>query len=149
MRPLLIKIPGNPISKKRPQFTVRGGKGMAYNAQETEEGRTFLLIKDAIGQTPEWMIEHPLSVHFFFKFKRPKSHYGTGRNSAVLKPSSPVHMMGKPDVDNLAKFYMDVLNFIWADDCHVIFLTVSKEWSDTASTTIIIKPYLDGEELMI
>ena len=58
-----------------------------------------------------------------FYFKRPKSHYGTGRNSDCLKNSAPRHHTKKPDSSKLARAAEDALTgIIWHDDsqCHEI-----------------------------
>ena len=41
---------------------------------------------------------------------RLKSHFRTGKFAGVLKDSAPTVMVSTPDVDNVAKFYLDALN---------------------------------------
>lgn len=76
-------IPGNPIAKKRPRFARRGKFVQVYNEHETEEGlflarfmNTAKIEKPLIG---------PLQIECIFYIKRPKSHYGTGKNQGILK----------------------------------------------------------------
>ena len=40
-----------------------------------------------------------------FRFVRPKSHYGTGRNAKKLKPSAPPHHTQKPDATKLLRIF--------------------------------------------
>ena len=65
--------------------------------------------------TLPWMedqppIEGPVRVDVEFILPRPKSHFGTGRNVAKIKGSSP-HLHGViPDKDNLEKTVLDALS---------------------------------------
>jgi len=65
-------------------------------------------------------IEGPVMLNFVAYFKRPKSHYGTGKNSHKLKKTAPFYHTNKPDKDNVEKLIGDALNgYIWKDDCQV------------------------------
>ena len=46
----------------------------------------------------------PVRADIEFVFPRPKSHYGTGKNADVLKPSAPKYCIsrGNGDIDKLA-----------------------------------------------
>jgi Holliday junction resolvase RusA-like endonuclease len=45
--------------------------------------------------------------------------------------------VGRPDVDNLAKFVNDVAQgILWGDDSQVVRLTVEKVWAEEDKTTI-------------
>ena len=132
-----ITIPGKPVAKKRPRF-ARIGKGVrTYSDQGTEEGR-FLLFLQAAGYNP---MSGPLSVDLEFILPRPKSHYGTGRNSGKLKwkmlDALPI---SKPDVDNFAKFALDVCNgILWRDDAAVVHLRAFKRYGVKPRTIIQIE----------
>lgn len=69
----------------------------------------------------------PLAVHMTFTFRRPGSHYGSGRNANVLKPGAPTHHIGFPDCDKAQRAILDALTSagVWDDDkqapdCHGI-----------------------------
>ena len=132
-----IIIPGKPIAKKRPRF-ARVGKGVrAYSDQGTEEGR-FLLFLQASGYQA---MSGPLAVDLEFVLPRPKSHYGTGRNSGQLKwkmlDALPV---SKPDVDNFTKFALDVCNgILWRDDAAVVRLSAFKRYGEKPMTIIQVR----------
>jgi Holliday junction resolvase RusA-like endonuclease len=130
-----IIIPGNPIAKKRPRF-VRRGKFVAYNDQETEEGKVILHMKNHGID----LINTPVSIEMEFLFARPKSHYGTGRNANVLKRTAPEYHIKKPDVDNLIKFYLDCMNaIILKDDSIVYAVSGIKKYANVPGTVINIK----------
>ena len=116
---LKIIIPGTPISKHRPRFARRGKFATTYSDQVTEEGKTFLHIKEQVnGHKP---FKGAVSVQSVFYMPRPKAHFGTGRNEGKLKPSAPQYHTNKPDVDNFLKFYFDIMNdLVWHDDSQVV-----------------------------
>ena len=121
-----ITIPGKPIAKARPRFVRMGKFVKTYNSQETEEGKWLHGVKDQV----EEKIEGPIAMVCRFVFPRPKSHFGTGRNSDKLKPSAPVDHIQKPDCDNLVKFACDCLNELaYNDDCQIVQKMAVKRWA--------------------
>lgn len=75
----------------------------------------------------------PLEATMTFVLRRPKGHYGTGRNAAVLKPSAPPYPSGKPDVGKLARATEDALTgIVWLDDAQVVRSLLTKVYSDVA-----------------
>ncbi|MEY4534868.1 MAG: Endodeoxyribonuclease RusA [Planctomycetota bacterium] len=82
------------------------------------------------------------AVHLGFEFARPASHYGKGRNGAVLRASAPRAKTSRPDVDNLAKAVLDALGawknlppLFWLDDAQVVALAVDKAWAPDGATS--------------
>lgn len=53
----------------------------------------------------------PVAVSVRFRFPRPASHYGTGRNAGRLKPSAPLYAMSARcgDLDKLCRAIGDAL----------------------------------------
>lgn len=95
-------------------------------------------------------ITGPVGVHVTFGMHRPKSHYGTGKNAGVLKPSSPQHHAVKPDIDKLARATLDALTTsrLIEDDSRVIDLRATKIYIEPGGTTgaaITITPWT-GEQ---
>lgn len=60
----------------------------------------------------------PVGIGMVFTFPRPGSHFGTGRNATVLKPSAPMRHIGAPDVDKAQRAVFDALTDagVWHDD---------------------------------
>jgi len=132
-----IVIKGKPIAKKRPRFARVGKFVRTYNQQETEEGRW---LWEALPQIPE-VLDGPVKMECEFVFERPKSHFGTGRNSGKLKPSAPDFHVQKPDADNCLKFLKDCLNKqAYNDDCQVVDERAVKRWAEPGETerTVIV-----------
>lgn len=72
-------------------------------------------------------------VEIEFLFARPKSHFGTGRNSERLKASSPAFPETRSvgDVDKLIRAVFDGLDGVsFRDDSQVIMVTGAKRWLD-------------------
>ena len=64
---------------------------------------------------------------------RPKSHYCTGKRSHVLRAKAPAVHSTRPDIDNLIKFYMDLLNKgFYVDDSQVCSLASIKVYSNNS-----------------
>lgn len=63
----------------------------------------------------------PVHVSLVFTFKRPGSHFGTGRNAGVLKASAPAEHLGYPDIDKAIRGCLDAITSsgIWDDDKQV------------------------------
>ena len=55
-------------------------------------------------------ITGPCRVTLTASFCRPQSHYGSGRNSEVLKASAPIMHAQKPDADKVARAILDEPN---------------------------------------
>jgi Holliday junction resolvase RusA-like endonuclease len=141
---LTITIPGKPIAKKRPRFFRKGQYVGTYNDQRTEEGRW---LYEATRQIPnEWIpLKTPIKTTMVFYMQRPKSHYGTGKNSNILKKSAPLSHTSKPDIDNLQKMVYDCLNRVaWVDDSCVCEVVSRKEYSDTPRTEITISEVIEN-----
>lgn len=114
---LQFTLDGEPIAKQRHRTTKRGH---AYNPQANIEKSLRTEIMAALGCG--WMpCERALILTLDAYFTRPKSHYGTGKNSRKLKPSSPIFHTTKPDYSNIVKFYEDLMNgLIYHDDCQIV-----------------------------
>lgn len=85
----------------------------------------------------DWQSIPQVRVVLVFGFRRPKAHYGTGRNATVLKPSAPYWHANKPDADKLARSTLDALTTaaVIGDDCQVVDLAVFKIWLNGDQST--------------
>ena len=122
-------IPGNPVAWKRQrtngkrrfpapgQTEARAAIVRAY--RDAAKGVTFSEVKPAVD----------LHVHAVFALpQRPGSR----------RMGDP-HIQ-KPDADNIGKLVKDALNGVaYDDDCQVSTITVVKQWSDRARTTVTLE----------
>lgn len=74
----------------------------------------------------------PVQATIDFYLPRPKGHYGTGKNSSVLKASSPAFPNKVPDIDKLCRSTLDGLKEggAYLDDCQVVVLRARKLYAD-------------------
>lgn len=140
---------GDPMPLPRPRVRILYPKGNAVAQLYTPNWA--VRHKEEIAA--EWQrAGHPcfeagvyLVVDATFVFDRPAGHYGTGRNSGVVKPQ---HLNARPgkggnrnasghrtgaDEDNLAKLAKDALSGVaYADDGQIAESTVRKLYIDQA-----------------
>ena len=95
-------------------------------------------VKDAakvamIGQTP---FTGPLKLALYFEVPRPKTHYGSGKNANVIKPSAPKYPTSKPDTTKLLRSVEDALTAagVWIDDAQVTQQFASKDYVLTGTS---------------
>lgn len=134
MSDIIIVIPGDPVAQARSRSTRSGHH---YDPQAKLKNSFKMLVKSQVkGMEP---MTGPLTLSCDFRMKRPKSHYGTGKNSDVLKPSAPYYHTIKSDIDNLLKLVMDCLSgIVWVDDCQICVLKETvKKYADIYPKTII------------
>lgn len=139
---ITIVISGKPIPKKRPRFAKRNGFVTTYNDQRREEDEFKRILKYQI-KLALGPFTCPLVIDFEFVFDRPKAHYGTGRNSKVLKKDAPNFHVSKPDKDNLEKFALDCMEgVVFNNDSQVFSGTTTKRYArkgEEAQTIISIE----------
>ena len=127
-----------PLPKKRPKASTASGFVKFYNPQSKDEMDFKLNIKRKIGNAKP--LEGPVFVDMLFLMRRPKIHYGTGKNEGTLKSSADVFHVKKPDEDNLLKFIKDAMNkLVYRDDSQVVGAFTWKEYSQ--DTGVIVKVY--------
>ena len=77
----------------------------------------------------------PVKADIEFVFPRPKSHYGTGKNADILKPSAPKFCTSRGNgvIDKFARSTLDGLSVsaggsVLEDDCLVVELNTKKRY---------------------
>lgn len=77
-----------------------------------------------------------------FVLARPKSHYGSGRNAEVLKPSAPARPTGRPDTTKLLRAVEDALtSVLWFDDAQVVEQTARKVYGLPERCEIVVSSW--------
>ncbi|MFJ2004732.1 RusA family crossover junction endodeoxyribonuclease [Streptomyces chartreusis] len=95
---------------------------------------------DALHHDDAWTaLACPVWLDVQFSLRRPKNHYGTGRNAGQLKASAPAYPTGKPDLDKLVRSTQDALKDagVLADDSVVASVSALKVyvlWGDALRT---------------
>lgn len=77
----------------------------------------------------QWL-HGPVQLSITFWIRRPKSHYGTGKNAAVLRGTAPNHPAKAPDLSKLVRATEDALTAcgVWQDDAQVVSCDAAKAW---------------------
>jgi Holliday junction resolvase RusA-like endonuclease len=87
---------------------------------------------DAMGDLPT--IHGPVRLRADFRFPRPRGHYGTGGNADRLKPSAPVYMSGRPDLDKLLRAIGDgITGIVVVDDAQIVAITAAKAYGQAGA----------------
>jgi len=85
-------------------------------------------------------LEGALELFITFQFLRPQGHFGSGRNSGVLKSSAPQNNTVRPDATKLLRSTEDALKGIaWRDDAQVVHQEVWKEYGEKAGALITVR----------
>lgn len=143
MSPLHVHIPGVP----RPQGSKRhvGHGVMVESSKHLRPWRA-----DAVAAIQAAMAEQgwdtsaaAVDVTVTWHFPRPKSHYGTGRNAATVKPSAPELHAVKPDADKLLRALLDALTEAGAvrDDARIATGTWTKAYDAQPATRVVVREY--------
>jgi len=79
-------------------------------------------------------------AEFLFTLPRPKSHFGSGKNSGKLKASAPIAHTIRPDITKLTRAVEDALSgIIWRDDAQIIRQAGLKEYGQIPGVYVSIK----------
>ena len=90
--------------------------------------------------------EKPVALCLEFVRTRPKSHFGTGRNTAVLKASAPHLPATVPDLDKLVRGVLDALTgVVYIDDKLVCLVVVAKSFGAHPGAEIAVREISDSE----
>ena len=142
-------ICGEPKAQPRVKATAFAGRARVYTPSTAKIWKELVAI--ALKEYAGRGIREALRVDLHFFFKRPKSHFGTGKNEHVIKDSAPKYHTIKPDKDNLEKAVFDVLSAsktgigLWHDDAQIVAGETKKDYDDISPVGMRIVVYaLEG-----
>lgn len=126
-------VPGEPKAQPRPRaFARRVGdhfEARVFNPSSAESWKSA--IADAAKPfIPPAPFTGPVCLEETFYFKRPLSHFRTGKYAGHLREDAPKKHAVKPDRDNLDKAVLDVLQILqfFVDDGQVCEGEIRKVW---------------------
>lgn len=112
-----------------------------WKAEVARQAREALDANPQITASGLW--DGPIAAEFIFYRERPKSHYGTGRNSSLLKPSAPPYPIAAPDALKCARGAEDSLSgVLYTDDSRIVAERLLKVWADPDPARIEIRAWL-------
>ena len=134
-------VEGNPVGKGRPKFARRGNFVSTYTPTKTRDYED--LIKDAARKAmgSNEVLETPVTVAIYITVPIPQS-YSKKRTEACLSGSE--RPIKKPDIDNVAKCFLDAMNeIVYKDDTQVLTLHITKVYGTVGMVEVMIKEDLE------
>lgn len=140
---LSFQVKGLPAPQGSKRYLGRsGGKGVMVESSSkvapwradvraaAEQAMADHWQANELGGLPveQWSLwRAPVLAEMIFYLPRARSHYGTGRNSDILKSTAPRWPATKPDLDKLIRAILDSLtHVVWSDDSQVVGIYTSK-----------------------
>ena len=131
-----FQVEGDPKGTGRPRFSTFGKFTRVYTDKQTlsYEAMIAFFAKQAMGVTD--LLETPVSVFLYVRLPVPQSYSKKRREACLSGTEKPCK---KPDIDNIAKTYLDAMNgVIFVDDTQVVDLHVKKLYSDKAGVDVMV-----------
>ncbi len=136
MMQIVFTVPGPPRGKGRPKFARRGNFVQTYTDAKTAsyEDQIKFYALQAMGSSEPF--KTPLQAFLYIRLPTPQS-YSKKRTKDCLegleRPSK------KPDIDNVAKSYLDAMNgVVYVDDTQVVELHIKKLYSSVAGVDVAV-----------
>ena len=124
-------VPGIPVAKGSAKafYNKKAGKIVVMQDNRSRQKPWASMISYTAQESGVQIVDGPVVLSLTFNMPRPKSHYGSGKNSAVLKLGSPTYHTSVPDLDKLVRCVMDALTGIaWHDDKQVASIRTAKRY---------------------
>jgi Holliday junction resolvase RusA-like endonuclease len=132
---VIYSVEGNPVGKQRPRFS----RGRTYTPKKTVDYERLIAAKALSAMAPTLPLETPVAVYIWINHAIPSS-YSKRRKEACL---NGLEFPKKPDLDNVAKLYLDAMNgIVYKDDVQVVKLRVSKRYDTVASVHVLVREEL-------
>ncbi len=134
-------VEGNPVGKGRPKFARRGNFVSTYTPTKTRDYEDLIKesARKAMGSAE--VLETPVTVAIYITVPIPAS-YSKKRTEACLSGSE--RPIKKPDIDNVAKCFLDAMNeIVYKDDTQVLTLHITKVYGTVGMVEVMVKEDLD------
>ena len=134
---VMYTVYGEPVGKGRPRFARRGTFVSTYTPEKTKtyEDEIRMMATAAMGASEP--LDTPVTVAIYIRVGIPASYSKQKRKDAL---SGIIKPMKKPDLDNVAKCFLDSMNeIVYLDDKQVVNLHVTKVYADTPAVEVMVK----------
>jgi len=133
---VIFSVEGDPVGKQRPRFS----RGRTYTPKKTIDYETAIKAKAMSAMGSSKPLETPVAVYLHINHAIPASYSKKRREACLNRSERPK----KPDLDNVAKAYLDAMNgIIYKDDVQVGFLSATKRYDTIASVHVVVKELLE------
>lgn len=142
---MIFTIEANPIPKMRHRYVLRHGTVISYDPQDdVKKSVRFRLqqkLRKALDSDDKNVVMQASSIVRGTVFDVVLQFFLPIPASTSKKDASRILWLGyatnKPDIDNLAKFYLDAANgILWPDDKQIVSLKILKSYSEKPRTVI-------------
>jgi Holliday junction resolvase RusA-like endonuclease len=128
-----------PAGSKRPFQRKDGSLGVRDANDNAREWKNLVADKAAETMRGQPPLEGPLAMLVTFYLRRPKSHYGSGRNAGRLKASAPFYPSTRPDTLKLTRAIEDALTgVVYRDDAQIAMQLAIRRYGDRPRVTIVV-----------
>jgi Holliday junction resolvase RusA-like endonuclease len=128
-------VEGDPVGKQRPRFS----RGRTYTPKKTVDYETIIASKASQAMGSSEPLQTPLAIFIWISHAIPAS-YSKKRKEACL---NGLDWPKKPDLDNVAKGYLDAMNgIVYKDDVQVVKLRVSKRYDTDSRVDVLVREEL-------
>lgn len=144
--PVVFTIYGKPAQQGSKSAFMQNGKirMIEQNDSRKREWRQSVVCAGQEAMNGRDRIVGPVRLEVTFFFRRPKSHYGSGKKSTTLKSSSPKYHSQTPDLDKLVRNIGDSLTGVVVfDDSQVCILVARRSWTEDSERAEVRVEELD------
>ena len=136
MMSIVFDVPLEPKGKGRPRFSRHGKFTKVYTDQATLDYEIAIQSCASKAMGSQKPLETPVSVYLHIRVSIPQS-YSKKRSEACL--SGAERPAKKPDIDNIAKAFLDAMNgTVYLDDTQVVELNIKKIYSAVTGVDVAI-----------
>lgn len=147
MNELSFTVFGKPAQMGSKKAFVRGGRAIITDDNSEKRKQWANAVSSVAAETMARrdLIAGPVWLNAVFYFARPKSHFGSGKNSAFLKESAPEKHAQTPDLDKLLRCLCDALTgVVFRDDSQVFRVSCSRVWTTGPERCEVNLQFPDG-----
>ena len=120
-------VHGQPQGKARPRFSKVGKFVKVYTPEKTKTYENQIKEATILAMGPLKPLETSVAVHLHIFSSVPASYSKKRTADCLLGYERPTK---KPDIDNIAKAFLDAMNGVaYKDDSQIVYLTVTKKYA--------------------
>ena len=133
---LIFSVEGDPVGKQRPRFS----KGHTYTPKKSVDYEKQIADKAQSAMGPTEPLETPVAAYIYINHAIPASYSKKRKEACLNRFERPK----KPDLDNVAKSFLDAMNgIVYKDDVQVVSLHVTKRYDTIASVHVCVREELE------
>lgn len=141
-RVCVFTVAGKPQTAGSKRAFVNKNTGKAIVTDDNKKGKPWRADVQAAAREAielQELLTGPLVLEVRFFFVRPKSHYGSGKNARVLKPSAPTYPATRPDTTKLLRALEDALTgVLWRDDAQIVYQFAAKGFAQFPGAAVVL-----------